>query len=289
MSAIAEQPKKTVTLSIRDHLESPAILSEMAKVLPSHMTPERMARVAITAMTRTPDLAKCTQQSFFKCLLDLSSWGLEPDGRRAHLIPFKNNKAGTTECQLIIDYKGIVELCFRSGFVKNIHADVVRDGDLFEFNLGKVTKHTPWAFIAADLRNDDAGEIIAAYCVVEMKDGAAKHEVMTRTELDGIRKRSKASSSGPWVTDFSEMCKKTVFRRASKWLPLSSEMHDAFERDFDRMPPVERNTKRVATVGMEQLLGGTLPEQHAEPETSHETIGTDGKLFAEADTYGDGH
>ena len=89
MNTVASNQKQ---LSIRDHLESPELLAEIEKALPSHMSAERMARVAITAMMRTPDLAKCTQASFFKCLLDLSSWGLEPDGRRAHLIPFRNSK-----------------------------------------------------------------------------------------------------------------------------------------------------------------------------------------------------
>lgn len=269
MSAVSktDEPKNSKSgkqLSIRDHLESPQLLDQISKVLPSHMTAERMARVAITAMMRTPDLAKCTQASFFKCLLDLSSWGLEPDGRRAHLIPFRNNKAGTMECQLILDYKGIVELCFRSGYVKNIHADVVRSGDQFDFNLGKVTRHTPWDFLAEELRAPEAGEIIAAYCVVEMKDGATKFEVMTRFEIDAIRKRSRASSSGPWVTDYAEMAKKTVFRRASKWLPISAEINDAFDRDYDRMPAIEGrvNDKKVAAFGIDHLLNS--PD--AEPE-----------------------
>lgn len=257
------------SMSIRDHLESPALLGQIAKVLPSHMSPERMARVAITAMTRTPKLAECTQASFFKCLLDLSSWGLEPDGRRAHLIPYGS------ECTLILDYKGIVELCFRSGFVKNIHADVVRAGDQFDFNLGKVRRHTPWAFLPVDNRPAEAGDIIAAYCVVEMKDDAIKYEVMTRDEIDGIRNRSKAGRSGPWVTDFGEMAKKTVFRRASKWLPLSAEMHDAFERDFDRMPAIEHRqaNRKVASVGIESLIGSDTDESgEAEPVETPEDI-----------------
>lgn len=250
-------------LSIRDHLESPELLQQIAKVLPAHMTAERMARVAITAMMRTPDLAKCTQASFFKCLLDLSSWGLEPDGRRAHLIPFKNSKTNTTECQLILDYKGIVELCFRSGYVRNIHADVVRDGDVFEFNLGKVTRHIPWAFLQKDLRRPEAGEIIAAYCVVEMKDESTKYEVMTREEIDSIRRRSRAGTSGPWVTDFSEMAKKTVFKRASKWLPLSAEIAEAFDKDYDRFEPIQNQPK--ATAFSVDLL--TSPSE-SEPDSS---------------------
>ena len=100
-------------LTIRDRLQSPALSTELARVLPTHVTPDRMVRVALTAMTRTPKLAQCDQASFFRCLLDLASLGLEPDGRRAHLIPFENKKRNCVECQLIIDYKGLVELAGR--------------------------------------------------------------------------------------------------------------------------------------------------------------------------------
>lgn len=237
------------SLTIKEQLANPKLLDQIQKALPSHMSAERMARVALTALTKTPKLAECTQQSFFKCLLDLSSWGLEPDGRRAHLIPYG------TECTLILDYKGIVELCFRSGYVKNIHADVVHEGDAFEFNLGKVTRHTPWAFRVDD-KPKSAGEIIAAYCIVEMKDGASKHEVMTRTEIDGVRNRSKAGKSGPWVSDYSEMSKKTVFRRASKWLPLSAEVAEAFDRDQDSLPAAQHQQQaKIEAVDVSELFG----------------------------------
>lgn len=248
LPAESKEPKRQ--LSIKEQLNNPAVLEQIRKALPSHMSAERMARVALTAMTRTPKLAECTQTSFFKCLLDLSSWGLEPDGRRAHLIPYGK------ECTLILDYKGIVELCFRSGYVKNIHADVVRQGDAFDFNLGKVTRHTPWAFRNDEVKPEKAGDIVAAYCIAEMKDGASKHEVMTKREIDGIRNRSKAGTSGPWVSDYAEMAKKTVFRRASKWLPLSAEMVEAFDRDHDTPLPIQQtNYARIEAVDVSELFG----------------------------------
>jgi recombinational DNA repair protein RecT len=66
---------------------------------------------------------------------------------------------------------------------------------------------------------------------------------MAKEEVDAIRKRSRSGASGPWVTDYNEMSKKTVFRRLSKWLPLSPEVRDAAENDDDVIE-VESTTKK---------------------------------------------
>ena len=247
--ALTKAPAKT-QLSIRDQLQNPSVLQQIQRALPGHMSADRMARVALTAMTRTPKLAECTQASFFKCLLDLSAWGLEPDGRRAHLIPYGK------ECTLVLDYKGIVELAFRSGYVKSIHSDCVHGGDLFTLDCGKIRHHSPWSWRMDHEKPESQGDVIGAYCIVELKDGASHHEVMTRQEIDGIRKRSKAGNAGPWVSDFSEMAKKTVFRRASKWLPLSAEVQEAFEKDADSLPAIKPQQSKVESVDLSELFEG---------------------------------
>jgi recombination protein RecT len=104
---------------IKSIIASPAMQQQFAAALPKHLSPERFGRIAITALSRTPKLRECTQESVFKCLLDLSAMGLEPDARHAHLIPYGK------ECTLVIDYKGLVALVRRSGEVAKIHADVV--------------------------------------------------------------------------------------------------------------------------------------------------------------------
>jgi recombination protein RecT len=209
---LAAKPK-----SLKNIIKSPAMQEQFAAALPKHLTAERFGRVAITALTRNPKLQDCTQESFFKCLLDLSAMGLEPDGRRAHLIPYKR------ECTLVLDYKGLVELARRSGMVSKIHADVVCDNDTFRHSMGEVTEHT------YDLKAE-RGEPYAAYSQVTFKDGSVQAVVLSKAEIDAVRKRSRAGSSGPWVTDWAEMAKKTAFRRLSKWLTLSPEVSDALDR-----------------------------------------------------------
>lgn len=262
-TALSEQQN-----SLKQILTSDAGKAQFAAALPRHMTPERFCRVALTAVTRTPKLAECTKESFFKCLMDLSAMGLEPDGRRAHLIPYGK------ECTLIVDFKGIAELVMRSGLVGSIHADKVCENDAFEVDRGTVTKHR------IDYRKP-RGNAYAYYVLVKFKDGSEKTEVMTRDEVDAIRKRSRSGNNGPWVSDFDEMAKKTVFRRASKWLSLSPEIRQAVEHD-DEDDRLASNTLRAAeqpsfvkadhpaTVDIEATVSAA-PESH-EPQPDFENF-----------------
>lgn len=262
MSTALDRPDQgQKQLTIRQHLESQAFMAEIAKVLPAHCKPERMIRVAITAITRTPKLAKCTPQSFFRCMLDLSQWGLEPDGRRAHLIPYENRRAGTVECQLILDYKGLVELAYRSGVVRNVHADIVRTGDTFRYSAGKVAEHIPHFLRTDQDKPEKEGEVFAAYCVIELVGGATHTEVMSIDEIFGIRNRSQGyqafkkgfAKTNPWEDYTGEMCKKTVFRRASKWVPLSADLRDAFERDDDVVDAVSVTPAKQSRMSIDQI------------------------------------
>jgi recombination protein RecT len=230
-TAVTTQQPQQVT--IRDRLKSKGLVAEIAKVIPEHCSAERMCRVALSTLTRTPKLASCTQESFFECLLALSQWGLEPDGRRAHLIPYGN------KCTLIIDYKGYVELVYRSGLVKNIHADIVREGDIFRYSRGKLLDHVPWYLRRDAARPEKAGDVYAAYCVVELKGETEKCEVLSREDVEAIRSRSSSGKTGPWTTDWNEMAKKSAFRRVSKWLPMSADVQNAMDADGDKLESLQ--------------------------------------------------
>ena len=269
-----DQPK---AMTVREKIGSDKFLAEIAKALPSHLTPERFTRVALTALTKIPKLAECDQASLFSALLSLSQLGLEPDGRRAHLIPFENRKRGIVECQLIIDYKGLVELIMRSGLVSFIHADVVCDADEFDFDRGELKRHR------INYR-EERGAVFAAYSLCRFKDGSEKCEVMSRREVDGIKARSRSGTSGPWVTDYNEMAKKTVFRRLSKWLPLSPEFRDAMESDsneldekrFTNAKPMKSpsfDAPKAEPIFREPTTSTLEPEPETQPEAAPAIVG----------------
>jgi recombination protein RecT len=245
-----------------------ASLAQWARVLPAVCKPERFARVALSCILKNRVLgeALATTQgkaSVLQAFMTCAEMGIEPDGRRAHLIAFKDNRNGGFNIQLIFDYKGIVELAYRSGVVANIHADCICEHDEFEYDIGRITRHRP------DFRKP-RGAAYAYYAVVHFKDGTVKSEVMTREDVERIRKRSnavKAGKSTPWDTDYDEMAKKTVFRRLSKWIPLSPEARDAIEHEDEdyRAPQVvvasETNPPRRASAS--SLLGAAKTEAKA--------------------------
>lgn len=212
--------KREPPSTIKGLLGDAGFLAQISKALPKHMTAERQLRVALTALTRTPKLAECSLASFARCMLDCSAMGLEPDGRRAHLIPYGK------DCTLVVDYKGKVELAFRSGVVAKIHADVVCENDVFDYDRGEVKAHK------IELRKP-RGEAYAAYCIVTFKDGAEKADVMSKDDIERIRARSKSGRNGPWVTDWNEMAKKTVLHRVLKLVPLSPEIRESMDKDDD--------------------------------------------------------
>lgn len=264
--------------TLKGLLASPGIQEQLAKCLPKHITPERMARVAMTALLRTPKLAECDQTSFFQALFKLSQWGLEPDGERAHLIPFENRSKGIVECQVIIDYKGYVELIYRSGVVKRLHADLVYEGDIFDYSLGEVSRHIPHFLRSDKQRPEHQGAVVGAYIIATMEAGISKTELMSAVEINHIRDLysqgyARAERTGrkdsPWHKNWGEMAKKTVLRRIRKWLPLSAELRDAFDEDQDRtIDEQPAPQKYLGADEFEKLLAG--PQAQAETEQSAE-------------------
>jgi recombination protein RecT len=280
MNETAAKPlaKQNAKPSIRDFLQSQEFQKQAMLALPKNANYVRFARSALTATFTNPKLLDCTQSSFLNSLMRLAQAGLEPDGRRAHLIPRKN-KDGTVHCTLLIDYKGIAEQARRNGDVAYIHCDVVCDNDLFEYRFGTGAKleHVPAA--------GDRGNVWCAYAFVRLKDGTEEFDVMSTEEVDKVRRRSPAADDGPWVTDWREMAKKTVFRRLSKLLTLSPELVELLEHDEEPLTERERfaHAKPVAATVASLPRSSRRPAK--EPERPQPAVDqSSGSLFGEQET-----
>jgi recombination protein RecT len=144
----------------------------------------------------------------------------------AYLLPFRNGKTGEKDCQLIIGFRGLLELIKRSGLVRRVSAHVVYAGDTFDYAFGssEYIKHVPCGEAVA-------AKITHAYAVAEYKDGSLQMEVMTKKEVDAIRDRGRRNPV--WDSDYSEMARKTLVRRIAKYLPLSPDVADAMTIEHD--------------------------------------------------------
>lgn len=230
----AEKPKDIAHL-----LASAAVQNQIKAALPRHMTPERMARIATTEMRKVPKLRECDPMSFLGAVIQCAQLGLEPGNALGHayILPFdKREKVGgqwktvRTEAQVIIGYRGMIDLARRSGQIVSIDARAVFEGDRFNCELGLDPKieHVP------DWQNPnraDPDKLRFVYAVAKLKDGGVQFDVMSRADVDAIRARSQSASKGPWVTDYAAMAVKTVVRRLFKFLPVSIEMQTAVGLD----------------------------------------------------------
>lgn len=191
----------------------------ISKALPKHMTPERMGMIAFTEIRRNPKLLQCTPQSLFGSIMQASQLGVEPGPLgQCYLVPFWNKKTSTYDVQFILGYKGMIDLARRSGNIKAIYAHAVRQKDQFEYSYGL----NPTLIHKPSLKN--RGDVTGFYGVVHFKDGGYQFEYMSIDEVEQRKDRSKASDSGPWVTDYEEMGKKTILRHMWKYLPVSVEV-----------------------------------------------------------------
>lgn len=192
---------------------------------------ERLKLVALTVFTRTPALLACDPVSVARAIVEAGQLGLEPTGLLggAYLVPRGN------QAVLMVGYRGLVMLAKRSGEVQRVEARVVRANDpLFEYGYGldPYLRHVP-------AQTTDPGPMTHAYAIVVYNTGEKSFDVMSVAEVEAVRARSAAGKSGPWVTDYFEMAKKTVLRRLLKLAPLTVNVAaklDEVDPEVDEAP-----------------------------------------------------
>lgn len=198
---------------------------ELVLVLPKHLTPDRLVRIALTQLKSNKKLWECEAKSFVAAVMTAAQIGLEPDGilGHAYIVPYWDGKDKIYKAQFIPGYKGLIKLARNSGEIQSISTHEVCKNDKFDFAYGldERLEHVP--------ARGDRGEIQFFYSVAKFKDGGYQIEVMSVEEIEKIRdnvenyKAFKAGKikSSTWNDNFVEMGRKTTIRRISKYLPLS--------------------------------------------------------------------
>ena len=211
--------------SIQDYFMSPACKKHLVESLPKvGITADRMVRLLFTAIQQNQKLANCTPQSLFSVIIQCASMGLEPNTALGHayIIPYGN------KATLIFGYKGLIELCRRSDKLVSVEAMEVYPADIFDIQWGtdRFIRHVP----NHDIEYEDT-DLIGAYCVAWYKSGENQFEYMPKYKIERMRARSKSKDSGPWVTDYAMMSRKTAIRRLMHYLPLTNQMAEAIRID----------------------------------------------------------
>ena len=245
------------------------LLSQCAKMPDgARMDPDKLIGQAVSAMKRNKKLGQCNPATVAGAVFSAASLGLSIDGisGEAYLVPYKQ------ECQLQIGFKGFVKLAFNSGKVRQFTAHPVYEADEFKFEYGtnQHLKHVP----AIAFGEDERGDVVAAWALVDYTGGGKDFEVLQRADIDKIRANSSGynyAESGPtnrgggrkdsvWHKYYAQMAAKSAIRRLAKHCPLSPEFVRAGAMD-------ERGD-----VGQQHLAIEVpgLPELEAPPEPASE-------------------
>jgi recombination protein RecT len=185
---------------------------------------EREAGFAIQVLTSNDYVAKLAagdRQSVVNAVTNIAAIGisLNPAKKQAYLVPRKGKIC------LDISYMGLIDLAIQSGSIMWAQADLVYANDAFTLNgFDRPPTHSFNPF------SKERGDMVGAYVVVKMHSGDYLTECMSREDIDAIKNRSesvKAGKQSPWDTDYGEMAKKTVVKRAYKYWPKSDRLDQA--------------------------------------------------------------
>lgn len=234
-AALLKTPLRQVS-SVKDLLMNETARDQLSMVAAKHLNPERMMRTVANAIRTTPKLGQCEPISFLGALMQVAALGLEPNTVMGHayLIPFENKRKNVTEVQVVIGYRGLIDLARRSGHITSISANIhYSDDDLWEYEEGTEAqlRHRPGA---------QDGTKLHAYAIAKFKDGGHayvvlpwKHVIKIRDGSQGWQTAVKFGSTqkSPWHTHEDAMAMKTAIRALSKYLPLSIEFTDALAVD----------------------------------------------------------
>lgn len=222
---------------------------------------ERFMRSCITAVRATPKLLECSQASVLGAVTVAASLGLEfGQLGLAYLVPFKNH--GRMEAQLIVGYKGIIELARRSGGIKDIGAYEVYEADEFDFYRdgdGDHLHHRPkW--------KGDRGPITHYYGHVIYTNGGHHVQIMSLEDINARRARSQTANSNysPWKTNEIEMSRKSCIHAMKPWLPLTPEIAEHLATGDERIVTLEAPRSGVPA----ELVPGPVATAAEPPDLS---------------------
>lgn len=250
-----------------------AMEAQFALAMPKGMEAAQLVRDALTCLRQTPDLAKCTPATVLGALMSCAQLGLRP-GVLGHawVLPFWDSKSRGHKAQLVVGYKGYVELAYRSGQIATVIGRTVYEGDTFDVEYGLDDK-----LIHKPALTGERAKPIAHYSIVKLANGGRSFWVMTEDEMQSWKKKyaPKAKNGGivgPWNSDYEAMARKTTLLRLAAWMPKATEMAYAIEVDNGVRANVDPSASLTdVTVHYEQEAGDEQPVEGEVVEPADQT------------------
>lgn len=211
---------------------------EIARALPAHIKPERFARVVMTAVQNNVDLLNTDRQSLFNACMRAAADGLLPDGREGAIVSYRTKVKGDDGRDEYRDLAQWMPMIFglrkkarNSGELSGINAHIVYREDEFDYWVDENGQHLKYK--PADAPDISRDNIRLVFAWARTKDGELFLERMTVADIEKVRSISRAKNGPAWSQWWEEMAKKTVVRRLSKVLPMSSDLDDLIRQDDD--------------------------------------------------------
>jgi len=229
VNAIAPVEERKLTPSQQFRAELDRMNDQFAAALPSHIKPEKFARVVMTAVLSDPAILQADRQSLLESAIRAAQDGLLPDKREGAFVVFnaKVNGEWIKKVQWMPMIAGIIKRVQQSGEIKMLTARVVYGGDHFRTWIDDQGEHVEYE----PSEEQDTDTIRRVFAMATTTDGAVYVEPLSAKDVEKIRSVSRSKDKGPWVDWWEEMAKKSAIRRLAKRLPLSTDLHDLIRRD----------------------------------------------------------
>jgi recombination protein RecT len=226
-SGTEKQLAQKSTSSVKDFINSPAMQKKIQDLL--HDRAPQFTTSVLSLVGADAALAECQPASLFSAALTAASLDLPINKNLgfAHIIAYKNNKAGITEAQFQIGWKGLVQLAQRSGQYKTIKATAVYEGQL--------VSEDPLGENVYDWNAKTSNKIIGYVSRFALITGFVSELYMPVEQMEAHGKQYSQSYKrgfGPWVDNFDAMAMKTVIKlNINKFGPMNTQIERAIEAD----------------------------------------------------------
>lgn len=211
-----------------------------------------------------PALEVCSKASIANALLDMVVQGLSPAKTQCYFIVYGN------QLQMTRSYFGTQAVLKRLENVKDIWANVIFEGDVFDYEIvggrEKLTKHE------TNFMNRD-NKVLGAYAVIKQADDEEILTVMTRKEIEASWSQSKSKGQAVHKKFPQEMAKRTVINRAAKAFINTSDDSDLLVEAINNSTENEYDNERKditpeqeAQQEIEQKANSEIIDVEPEPE-----------------------